>query len=282
MSDLLKTLKARLIPMGYTAGLEESLQIRRVTDAPRHLKADVLIRDLDPQRPTQPLSPSGSSTQTLTVEAFIEEEEDREHPYSAVVIYPFERRGEAVAWIELLSPSNKRRGLDARTYRSKRQELLNAGLVFVELDYLHETPPTFWRLADYSASEPDSYPYRIIVLDPRPDFKTGPVYLHQFDVDAPIPTAIIPLNAGDKLQFDFGVPYQKTFEEGLYGYDLDYSQLPLNFDRYSPADQVRIAARMLAVLKAAKAGVDLERNAPLPVKSMTLDDALAQIADMTV
>jgi hypothetical protein len=62
----------------------------------------------------------------------------------------------------------------------------------------------------------------------------------------------------------------------LYGNRVNYGELPQNFDRYSEADQQRILCRMLAVLKAAQAGVDLEKNAPLPVESLSLDEAREQ------
>ena len=108
--------------------------------------------------------------------------------------------------------------------------------------------------------------------------KAKPIYPHHFDVDTPIPQVTIPLRAGDSLTFDFGAAYDKTFEEALYGLELvDYSQLPLNFDRYSPDDQLRILRRMLAVLQAAKQGVDLDKNAPLPVEAMTFDEAMTRL-----
>jgi hypothetical protein len=117
---------------------------------------------------------------------------------------------------------------------------------------------------------------RIVVLDPRPNFKAGRAYLREFDVDTPIPAMTIPLNAGDKLEFDFGRVYQKSYEEILFGYDMDYAEFPMNFDRYSKADQTRIARRMLAVLEAACNGLDLETG-PFQVQEVELDAALAQI-----
>jgi hypothetical protein len=64
----------------------------------------------------------------------------------------------------------------------------------------------------------------------------------------------------------------------VYGLEsVDYRQLPPHFDRYSPADQARIAARMVAVLRAARAGADLEA-APLPVEDIPLEMALAEIS----
>jgi hypothetical protein len=282
IGDLLKLLKVPLLPMGYTAEIEESLQIRRVWEPPYQPRADILVTDLDPSRSPHASSMSPTGAQIMTIGELIEDEIDQEHPYSAIAIYQSLQDappGVPVAWIELLSPSNKGGSLDAQAYRSKRAELLRNNLVFVEIDYLHETPPTFWRLPDYTRHEPKSQPYQITVLEPRPEYHTGKAYLYAFDVDMPIPKGKIPLNAGDVVEFDFGIAYQKTFDEALYGYGLDYSQLPLNFDRYGPADQQRIAARMLAVLEAARDGVDLDGEI-LPVKDIPLNTALAQMSAM--
>jgi hypothetical protein len=282
VTELMHTLKAQLLPMGYTAEIEESLQIWRVGDEPYRPVADVLITDLDPQRPYQRLPGNGSRKMSVAELVKVVQESDKY--YSAIGLYDETRTArpsDAVAWIELLSPSNKRRGGDAEVYQYKRAQLLDEGMVFVEIDYLHETPPTFMRLLDYSNRKhrnAQAHPYRIVVLDPRPDIESGPVSIHEFDVDASIPTVTIPLNAGDAVDFDFGAAYDKTFREGLYGYErnYDYAELPMNFDRYSEADQTRIACRMLAVLEAARDGVDLETG-PFPVKEVSLQEALAQI-----
>jgi hypothetical protein len=135
------------------------------------------------------------------------------------------------------------RGQDSIYYGEKRLKLLQSGLVFVEIDYLHETPPTFPRLPNYSLwgrmpqPQPGAHAYRILVVDPRPTLQEGISAAYQFDVDDPIPVVTIPLNAGDKLDFDFNAPYQKTYEEMLYGLQpVDYSSLPLRFDSYSRDD----------------------------------------------
>jgi hypothetical protein len=201
-------------------------------------------------------------------------------PYRAVIIYEQSgKSGVANRWHGWnCSPSNKPGGQDAAYYQDKRHKLLQSGLVFVELDYLHESPPTFDRIPRYGGRdrtyppEPGSNPYRIVVLDPRPGLIEGQAYPGQFGVDEPMPTMKVPLNADDVLTFDFDAPYQRTYEELLYGLELvDYSQLPLNFDRYSPEDRARIAARMLAVVRAARAGISLENSAPLPVEPSAVE-----------
>jgi hypothetical protein len=182
--------------------------------------------------------------------------------------------GRPVAWVELVSPRDK--GKSGEMYRTKRMNLMMTGLVFVEIDYLHETPPTFNTLPTYGQS-PEAHPYRVIVIDPRPNFEAARAEIVEFDVDDPLPTIEIPLLGRDVLTFDLNAPYRKTFEEGLYGRMVDYAKLPLHFDRYTASDQVRIANRMLAVAEASRAGADLEAGYPLIVPDVPLDEALGRL-----
>ena len=281
ISDLLKLMRIQLLPMGYTASIEDSLQIRRIGDDLNYPKGDIVISDLrDTPRSHIPLK---HSTTSLVIEDLLLDELDAEHPYSAVVIRENDSDiREPIAWIELLSPTNKGDTKDARTYYGKRWALLESGIVFVELDYLNETAPTFDNLPDYTRGDPDAQPYRLIILDSRLDLRQGPVKLEEFGVDMIPPEMSIPLNGDDKLLFDFAAAYQKTFEETRYGFEpeLDYHQLPLHFDRYSRADQERIVARMLAIAQAERAGVDLEANAPLPTETISLETGLDQLRQL--
>ncbi|MEZ4863131.1 MAG: DUF4058 family protein [Caldilineaceae bacterium] len=291
ITDLSKTLKAQLLPMGYTTEIEPSLQIRRVDDSRDWPESDITIYDLLRDH-TPVLTPATTSSATLApLSLLIEDAPVSEKPYGAVAVYEYiprkRDRGEPVAWIELLSPANKGKSEDAATYVQKRHTILQSGLVFIEIDYLHETPSTFARLANYSAhltngnhgsdASAKAHPYRIVVLDPRPDLRQGQAYLAEFDVDEPIPTVPIPLNAGDQLHFDFGAPYRKTVEEELYGLEfVDYRELPLHFNRYSKDDQARIAVRMVTVLEATVNEIDLETG-PFPVQALPLESALAAL-----
>src|SRR5262249_16613784 len=120
----------------------------------------------------------------------------------------------------------------------------------------------------------NAHPYRIVVIDPRPTLSKGIARLYEFDVDTPIPTPMIPLNGKDILKFDFGAPYQKTFEESLYGLEfVDYSQFPEDTLSYSPPDHWGIARRILAVNRAFHAGHSLD-NPPLPLEAIDLEAAL--------
>jgi hypothetical protein len=281
ITHLMTVMKAQLRPLGYTADLEQSLQIRRYDEPAGKPESDVSIYDLDAGRSSQPAEhrhPLNTDTLVLSIPQALGLSEKSFKTYSAVAIYQAApgQRGKPVAWVELLSPSNKPGGQDADEYREKRLKILQSGVVLVEIDYLNESGPTLDRVPDYRQRETDAHPYSISVIDPRPVFIEGLAYIRGFDVDEPIPTLIVPLNGEDKLPFDFGIPYTKTFEEAFYGDNVDYRTRPAHFERYRPSDQARIAARMLAVLEAAQAGTSLD-DAALPVRDIPLDEALARI-----
>jgi hypothetical protein len=250
-----------LLPLGYRADMEQSLQVHRRSEPPHLPSAGVLVSDTLSSRPRVV---SAGSAPTLDILAILGAEIDDEAPYFAVAVRLRSTAGEPVAWFEVLSPSNKSGGLAGREYRAKRTELLSAGLVFVEIDYLHETPAAFFRFADYTRAESDSHPYRSAVIDPRPDLRHGYMELREFDVDDPIPTLWVLLSGSDAIEFDFALPYHETLRRGGRAYQIDYRELPAHFDRYSLEDRARIIRRMIAVLRAAAAGVDLDASAPLP------------------
>jgi hypothetical protein len=277
-------LNGQVRALGYVAVVEDSLQIRRADEPIRRPKSDITVFDLQPLRTISPLASStqGGVGLLLPLSAVFDLPELSEKPYRGIAIY--EQTGaarqarEPVAWLELLSPSNKRPGSDAESYLRKRRDLLDSGIVFVEIDYLHETMPTVASIPDYSATPHESaHPYRIAVCEPRPRHEDGWVRLVEFGVDEPIPPVAIPLNNADLLSCDFAQVYQTTFETGFLGDLVDYATLPINFDRYSPADQTRIANRMLAVLTAAQAEVDLETG-PFAATALSLETALTQMA----
>jgi Protein of unknown function (DUF4058) len=285
ITHLTTLMKAQLLPMGYTADLESSLQVRRLDDRVGDPQSDLLIYDRVPYREIAPTLPMWGAEGVLMTPALamLEDDDIAEKPYNALAIYDLRlkpgAKGDPVAWIELLSPSNKPGGRDAGPYQGKRDMLLRSGIVFVELDYLNESPPTFGNLL-LKAHVEDTYPYHVLIVDPRPDIRDGQAMVKGFHVDDPLPTLPIPLSAGERLTFDFGPAYRKTFEEMLYGLEsVDYRDLPLHFDRYHAFDQARIYNRLIAVLTAAQAGQLLEGE-PLPVESLPLEDARQQFEQL--
>jgi hypothetical protein len=289
IADLTRLMRAQLLPIGYDADTEQSLQIRRFGDEERTPQSDITIYNTqtDPRRSqlSPPAQIGNAGELVISMPELVRHDETELAYYWSVAIYETPEQGEPVAWVELLSPSNKPGGRDHESYRQKRLNVLQSGIVFVEIDYLHLQPPTFESLDSYvprrRSQSPDggAYPYRISVIDPRPVFFEGQGHFWQFRIDQPIPTVKIPLSGSDSFDFDFGAAYRKTFEEMLYGQQVDYLKLPESFERYSSNDQAQIVARMLAVIDAATKGADLEKTS-LIVEPITLETGLARLEQL--
>jgi hypothetical protein len=286
IGDLYREVSNLLEPLNYIAEIEDSLQIRRIPGLTVRPRSDLLVYDTDPLRFRAPKQTQAVAVPRVPALDLLAEDEVSDKQHQAIVIYELSedqaKRGEPVVWIEVLSPTNKA-GDDADVYHRKRMDVLLAGLVFVEIDYLHETRPTFAALPTYLANITNppfsSHPYRITLVDPRPNLEKGWGQVFGFAVDEPIPSVNIPLHGDDSITLDFGLVYTNSIEAGTFTKKVNYAALPVHFDRYSPADQARIARRMLAVLAAAETECS---NPPLPVQeALTLEEALGQIAALT-
>lgn len=273
-----------LEPLGYTASSQQSLQIRLANGEHRYPESDVTLYDPDLQRAAQPraMASSPAHAYVMPLETYISMVDEDTLFYRAVAIYPLEKEeGRPVAWLELLSPSNKPTKSGYRQYAEKRLQILLQGIVFIEVDYLHETPPISPSLPGYAQRgrqpDNDAYPYRVSVSVPRPTLSEGETVLYQFSVDDVLPQVNMPLSGTDQIIFDFSMPYAKTFYNFHYGKKVDYTQLPVNFHLYSEMDQLRILRRMLTVIKAAEQGQDVSQP-PLPLADaeISLEEAMRQ------
>ncbi len=156
-----------------------------------------------------------------------------------------------VAWIELLSPSNKPGGADARDYLNKRLTLVAAEIPLVEIDLLHKQAPVIAGIPLYRPGRgqvADAKPYSITVTDPRPAASSGGyTRVFSFAVDEPFPMIPVPLLGELNHPFDFGVPFNQTFALAVHHRLVDYEQLPEDFDSYQSRDQAAIQVRMRTV-----------------------------------
>jgi len=245
------------LPPAYIAESEVSLQVNKVSVSGLSLSPSGLVRpDITLSRtyPERIVSGKGySPTEGYTIELPVEETfvaDDVEDLPNAIVIALADDFGyrRPVTRIELLSPSNKRGGSGYESYLMKREETLLAGLRLVEIDFLHHLQPLFSSLPSYKERSDLAYPYAIAVTDPHPDIASGRMYYYGFGVDQVFPPINIPLASDDVLLFNFAEPYHYTYRvHRSYTSWLDYGELPLAFDTYSPTDQQRIRARMEAI-----------------------------------
>lgn len=268
----------RILPRGYIVDTERSMQIREyhpttgepvIVKKPRRPQPDITISSTAPSLSSATsTSISAASVPTLLLPAIETVGVDEEIYLTAIAIRELETEGkeigEPVAWIELLSPTNKL-GIGAFQYIEKRFSTLQAGIIIVELDYLHQTPSPITKVPSYLDSERGAYPYTAIVTDPHPSLQEGETRVYGFGVEQELPTIIIPLLGNDKITLDLGQVYRHTYEStNSYSSRVDYEREPEHFDTYSPADQARIKQRMRTVQHYHQQGADLEKG-PFPL-----------------
>jgi hypothetical protein len=190
LAQIHHALKKQVLPLGYTVSGEESIQVRRPAEEYTVYYPDLLITD------AMPVSRSGQSeTLTIPLVLLLEEEVGVDETPLALLIRK-KSTGEPVAWLELLSPSNKPPSKDFLQYEKRRTDVLQNQLVFVEIDFLHHQPPTWRKLVQYHPKNDPSFAYRIIVINPRPTLAQGTAFLGEFGVQDPIPSVPIPIVGG--------------------------------------------------------------------------------------
>ena len=246
LAELFKALRIELMTKGYTVHLEETVQIQRFGEKSQLYRPDLLINRLYPT----PLTASLPQTQ-LTIEPTIflyEDLEEADTDMTAIVIRKNGDDDKPVTWIELLSPTNKAPYGHFSDYQSKRTHIYTMGICFIELDFIHTQPPALSLLPNYSAQDPNASPFHINVFEPHLQGKNERILNYSFGVADKIPTIPVPLEDEDRLIFDFNKPYQKMFEEALYGWDIDY--VTDTYHHYQPSDRNYILKRVADALGA--------------------------------
>ena len=283
ITDLTRTMNTHLPDLGYIARQERSLQIRHFDDSISSPISDVLISELPGNRSRVAVPQATQTALNVPASTLLERDPAEEKRPFAIKIYELVDNGQRekpVAWIELLSPSNKF-GSGYSSYVAKREALLANWLVFVEIDYLHGISTSLETIPDYRPSgrdalpREDAHPYHLWLIDPRlPPDEPESGAIAAFDVDQPVPSLRIPLNDQNRFTFDFNSVYHQTFAaQPAFGLAVDYTVPPTSAKRdYNQRDQIRIAARMLTVQKLYHEGTPLSTPPP-PVDSQ-LENAL--------
>jgi hypothetical protein len=250
ITHLMEALDATL-PQGYACMAEKSLQITRDSDESESTrsrsKADVLIYSTGSMRSAVPTSATMLSVPFA--EMSLAELDDPDEALMGLVIYKItSTRRIPVTRLELLSPGNKPGGAHFQQYWHKRRESLRSEVNVVEIDYLHQFPPVVRHLPSYADGDENAYPFMIIVSHPHPAYETGKARFFGSWVDMLLPRFQLPLMDSETIPFDLNSIYDRTcLSNRIFREAMDYSQLPLAFERYSPADQERIRARMAAI-----------------------------------
>lgn len=239
-----------LLPSGYRLRPERSLQIREFhPDTGETIlgrpKPDLSIFDKTAALSTHPFQFAPAPSLVLPLQETLPS--DPAAYLRTLTIYhvlPDVVYGQPITQIEILSPTNKPPHSGYLQYVYKRDKLLHSGMNLVEVDLLHETASPLENVPVYPDQVPHATPYYVAISTTDPSFEAGEAALYSFEVDQPIPVLHLPLKGSDYVPVDFEAAYNTTFESLLSAELVDYEQLPLNFQRYSSADQERIRAVM--------------------------------------
>ena len=258
-----ETLGSALEPYGYVVDNVTSLQVRERDPEASHEpngfyleKSDAGVF-YDPEPDHSYLTPVSnramlSGTLTLPIpETFRMDETRYLHALAVRDVRETDDFNKIVAWIEVLSPSNKLGGADARDYVNKRLTLVAAEIPLIEIDLLHKQLPVIEGIPVYRPGRgqaTDAKPYSISVTDPRPDVQFGGyTEVFSFAVDKPFPVVPVPLLSELSHPFDFGVPFNQTFALPVHYRVVDYEQLPEDFETYQTPDRIAVQNRMRVV-----------------------------------
>jgi hypothetical protein len=262
ITHITDALNERLLPQGYYAASESSLQLRLVYLA-SGIEDDVRKRQPDLAilgTPGAKLVEAGQLTRQPSLILELDEPEDDPTDYYMAVAIRTVTGDELVTRVELLSPGNMPGHSGYGHYDYNRTEALRQGIALVELDYLHEFRPVQPGIPVYPRQE-GSFAYGLYISYPHRPPERGRTLMYGFQTVAPFPIIDIPLKGSESIEFDFGAVYQITFRRGGWAIRsgfVDYTEKPIRFETYSPADQARILQRMAAIAAAVAHGDDLE------------------------
>lgn len=238
LTQCLMVLCQQLADTHYTVSLEQTVKIQSMYDSMARYRPDLLIKTKTSDLST-PASSLNSATATLAIVDIMDLHDPEPEPLSLVI-----RKAEddiPVAWIELPSPSNKLPFNGYYQYRIKRQIIVEAGIVFIELDFIHNQSPTF-RYLDYSKGEMGAYPFHIAVLIPNPGAEMGVAHVEHFHFMQKIPQLRIPLLGDDTVELNLNDVYQEIYVRGAYAKEIA-RKIP-QLITYHPADREKIVAHL--------------------------------------
>lgn len=223
LSEAQAQLQPQLRPK-YVARLERHLSEGSVWDAPAEMislagkEPDLTVAAAvsAPQAESTAMlpAPTASATQELDADELAMRRQRR------IVIYVRTQPRQAVASIELLSPSNKAAGsVGQARYLEKRASALHGGLHWIEIDLLRggQRPPlavTLPQPADYLAYVAQATP-------------TGWTHLaYGWGLRDPLPTLPIPLLGADSALLDLGACFRAAYDRIAADDEADYADLP--------------------------------------------------------
>lgn len=223
LSEAQALLQPQLRPK-YVARLERHLSEGSVWDSPAELislagkEPDLTVASAVPAAPLESTatlpSPTASATRELDADELALRRQRR------IVIYVRTQPRQAVASIELLSPSNKAAGTVGQArYLEKRSSALHGGLNWIEIDLLRggQRPPL-------SVTLPQPADYLAYVVQATP--AGWNFHAYAWGLRDPLPLVPIPLLGSDQARLDLSACFRAAYDRIAADDEADYADLP--------------------------------------------------------
>ena len=236
----------RTLPDGYLASANERVWIGEGT---RTVEPDnEVLRRGDFDRPPEPWAGNGSVAATATLVAaetepvVVEAKSDPHRERLVEIRARDDGRERVVAVLEVLSPSNKRRGPGRDSYLNKQHEVLGTRQHLIEIDLLRDGQVTTALPDDHREFAVRDAPYHACVSrGDLPDrFEVYPIPLR-----GRLPKISIPLEPDtDPVALDLQAAFERAYDDGPFARRNLYGD-PARIVPPLPPDDAAWAAELL-------------------------------------
>lgn len=202
-----------LLPEDYWVAVERRTYVTHVDELALVVRPDAVV--VDAARTRQP-GRGGTATLKRGCEVLVPMPETVREAYLEI-----RERGEpdrVVTRIEVLSPTNKRSGVEREEYLGKRDAVLGSLTNLIEIDLLRggQRMPVF--------EAPEEGDYRILVSRAR---SRPRAQLIPFMLRDPAPSFPVPLRSGiDEIELDLGTILLGAYERGQFARSVNYDATP--------------------------------------------------------
>ncbi len=203
------------LPVDLVASVEERVAVQSESGVDQIYGPDVRVFEPPVERRTFVEEPAGG----LIVAPFrLVVQVDPIIERTVRIIEPGTER--LITVIEFLSPTNKK-GEGLRAFIDKRQELLESGVNFVEVDLIRAGD---WckLLRPHQADPKAASIYRVTIRVPQ---DRSAVYLFPIRLHDRLPSQLLPLRKGDpEIKLDLQTHIEHAYISGRYDRRIDYSK----------------------------------------------------------
>ncbi len=231
---LISTLRQQIfkqLPSGLYAAIEENVYVVDVAAERQLYRPDVAVFDSNDQVRIGRFTPHDSPVAIAEPVrlTFMSEPTVEGH----IEIRELRAGNPLVTVVEVLSPTNKANPRGRAMYVSKRDAYVRANVNILEIDLLRTGEHLISVPAEY-LDDPASAPYKCAIR--RADVANhARVDYFPITIRRPLPRIRLPLRSTDsEIVLDLQQPIVTAYEEGGFGFRIDYTRLPE--PPLSPAD----------------------------------------------